>query len=63
MEYPERSLTVLHFAEPQLEFSYGQTTPHPKDGLFLEFASCSRDEFRERQHADLSAIVELSRLR
>jgi hypothetical protein len=35
MEYPERSLTVLHFTEPQLEFAYGQTTPHPKDGLFL----------------------------
>jgi hypothetical protein len=35
MQYPERSLTVLHFAEPQLDFAYGQATPHPKDGLFL----------------------------
>lgn len=35
MEFPERSLPVLHFFEPALEFAYGQTTAHPKDGLFL----------------------------
>ncbi|NJO31821.1 MAG: hypothetical protein HC869_00485 [Rhodospirillales bacterium] len=35
MEFSERSLRVLHFDEPQLEFAHGQTTPHPKDGLFL----------------------------
>lgn len=31
----ERSLQVLHFNEPLLEFNFKQTTPHPKDGLFL----------------------------
>jgi hypothetical protein len=35
MDFPERSLEVLHFAEPLLEFGSGQSTPHPKDGLFL----------------------------
>jgi hypothetical protein len=34
-EYPERSLPVLHFDEPLLEFAFKQTTAHPKDGLFL----------------------------
>jgi hypothetical protein len=34
-EFPERSLPVLHFFEPALEFGFGQTTAHPKDGLFL----------------------------
>lgn len=33
--FPERSLQVLHFNEPSLEFNFKQTTPHPKDGLFL----------------------------
>jgi hypothetical protein len=33
--FPERSLQVLHFNEPLLEFNFRQTTPHPKDGLFL----------------------------
>lgn len=33
--FPERSLQVLHFNEPLLEFNFKQTTPHPKDGLFL----------------------------
>ena len=33
--YPEESLPVLHFDEPQLEFNFRQITPHPKDGLFL----------------------------
>src|ERR1700680_2399863 len=33
--FPERSLQVLHFLEPTLEFGSGQTTAHPKDGLFL----------------------------
>lgn len=35
MELPERSLEVLHFNEPDLEFGHLQRTPHPKDGLFL----------------------------
>jgi hypothetical protein len=35
MDFPERSLEVLHFDEPELEFGLGQTTAHPKDGLFL----------------------------
>ncbi len=35
MEFPERSLSVLHFFEPSLEFGSGQTAAHPKDGLFL----------------------------
>ncbi|MFA5957076.1 hypothetical protein [Hyphomicrobium sp.] len=35
MQLPERLLEVLYFPEPKLEFAFGQTTPHPKDGLFL----------------------------
>jgi len=35
MQFPERSLTALHLFEPSLEFAYGQTTAHTKDGLFL----------------------------
>jgi hypothetical protein len=35
VEFPERSLSVLHFSEPALEFGLGQTAVHPKDGLFL----------------------------
>jgi hypothetical protein len=34
-EFPEPSLPVLHCDEPSLEFGSRQTTPHPKDGLFL----------------------------
>jgi len=34
-KFSELSLQVLHCDEPSLEFGYGQTTPHPKDGLFL----------------------------
>lgn len=34
-EFSERSLEVLHFTEPPLEFGYRQNTAHPKDGLFL----------------------------
>jgi hypothetical protein len=33
--HPEVSLETLHFNEPLLEFGFKQTTPHPKDGLFL----------------------------
>jgi hypothetical protein len=33
--HQEQSLQVLHFDEPQLEFSSKQKTAHPKDGLFL----------------------------
>jgi hypothetical protein len=35
IDFPERSLEVLHFDEPELEFGFGQSTAHPKDGLFL----------------------------
>jgi hypothetical protein len=35
MRFPEASLQALHLSEPSLEFAYGQTTAHPKDGLFL----------------------------
>lgn len=35
MELPDRSLPVLHFFEPSLEFGSAQTAVHPKDGLFL----------------------------
>jgi hypothetical protein len=35
MNLPERSLQILHFNEPELEFGYSQRTAHPKDGLFL----------------------------
>ncbi|SEC58782.1 hypothetical protein SAMN05444161_1427 [Rhizobiales bacterium GAS191] len=35
MEFPERSLPVLHFSEPLLEFGSAQKAAHPKDGLFL----------------------------
>jgi hypothetical protein len=35
MKFDETSLTVLHIPEPPLEFSYGQTCPYPKDGLYL----------------------------
>src|SRR5690606_13396909 len=30
-----KTLSVLHLDEPDLEFAYGQVTPHPKDGLHL----------------------------
>ena len=35
MKFSETSLLVLHIPEPPLEFSYGQKSPYPKDGLFL----------------------------
>lgn len=35
MKFPETSLVVEHLDEPQLEFAFGQNSPHPKDGLFL----------------------------
>jgi hypothetical protein len=35
IRFPETSLEVLHCNEPVLEFGFGQTTAHPKDGLFL----------------------------
>jgi hypothetical protein len=35
MKFPETSLRVEHINEPDLEFAFGQRTPHPKDGLFL----------------------------
>ena len=35
MKFPEKSLRIEHFGEPQLEFAFSQRSPHPKDGLFL----------------------------
>ncbi|WP_235782870.1 hypothetical protein [Bradyrhizobium murdochi] len=35
MRFPEKSLRVEHFGEPQLEFAFSQRSPHPKAGLFL----------------------------
>lgn len=35
MKFPETSLVVEHFHEPELEFAFDQRSPHPKDGLFL----------------------------
>jgi hypothetical protein len=35
MELPEKSLEVVYIREPDLSFGYGQTSDHPKDGLFL----------------------------
>ena len=35
MKFSEKSLIVEHFQEPELEFAFGQASPHPKDGLFL----------------------------
>ena len=35
MKLNETSLPVIHIPEPPLEFSYGQTSAYPKDGLFL----------------------------
>jgi len=35
VRFPEKSLRVEHFDEPQLEFAFSQRSPHPKDGLFL----------------------------
>src|SRR6185369_13057822 len=35
MEFPEKSLPILHLPEPLCEFGNGQVSDHPKDGLFL----------------------------
>jgi len=35
MKMPERSLSLIHLPEPELEFGYEQKAAHPKDGLFL----------------------------
>jgi len=35
MKLPEPFLQVIHLAEPVLEFGHGQSSEHPKDGLFL----------------------------
>jgi hypothetical protein len=35
VKFPEISLVVTHVHEPDLEFAYGERSPHPKDGLFL----------------------------
>lgn len=35
MDLPEKSLEVAYIPEPGLAFGHGQTSDHPKDGLFL----------------------------
>lgn len=35
MELPDKTLEVVHIPEPELEFGHGQSSDHPKDGLFL----------------------------
>lgn len=35
MNFQSKEIQVEYFDEPQLAFHYGQTTDHPKDGLFL----------------------------
>src|SRR5574337_862648 len=35
MDLPEKTLEVAYIPEPDLAFGYGQTSDHPKDGLFL----------------------------
>lgn len=35
MDLPEKSLEVAYITEPDLVFGHGQTSDHPKDGLFL----------------------------
>lgn len=35
MEFPEKTIEILHVPEPPLEFGHAQLCEHPKDGLFL----------------------------
>ncbi|MBL8496798.1 hypothetical protein ABF87_09190 [Nitrosomonas sp. JL21] len=35
MDLPEKSMEVVYIPEPNLSFGHGQSTDHPKDGLFL----------------------------
>jgi hypothetical protein len=35
MDLPEKFLQVVYIPEPELSFGHGQTSDHPKDGLFL----------------------------
>jgi len=35
MELSEKSPEVIYIDEPELSFGHGQTSDHPKDGLFL----------------------------
>lgn len=35
MDLPEKALEVAYIKEPELTFGFGQTSDHPKDGLFL----------------------------
>ena len=51
MEFQEKTLTVEHFYEPPLEFGFGQTTAHPKDGLF------SMDRMRARAKPRKSGLA------
>ena len=47
MKFPEVSLRVEHLNEPELEFAYGQQSPHPKDGLFLYGPHAKAKKIRE----------------
>ncbi|RIJ31041.1 argonaute/piwi family protein [Henriciella algicola] len=48
MEFEDKQLFAEHIEEPVLEFGHGQTTDHPKDGLFLYGP--------RRQNAGVSAL-------
>lgn len=47
MKFPETSLVVEHLDEPELEFAFGQNSPHPKDGLFLYGPLARNNKTRE----------------
>lgn len=47
MKFPEPSLRVEHLYEPELEFAFGQRSPHPKDGLFLYGPHAKPKKIRE----------------
>jgi hypothetical protein len=42
IDLQEKSLEVAYIEEPALSFGYGQTSDHPKDGLFLYGPHSSR---------------------
>ncbi|MBL8705971.1 MAG: hypothetical protein JNM30_14060 [Rhodospirillales bacterium] len=53
MEIPEKTLNVVHIAEPVMEFGNGQTCDHPKDGLFLYGA---HDGPRSVRHVSVGVV-------
>lgn len=46
MEFPEKSLQILHVPEPLLGFGHDQVSEHPKDGLFLYGPHAAADSVR-----------------